>query len=273
MARITKLVEEIIKEIPKNSRDASIYAVESGSFNDSRKYVYLVSSNEIEGKFKGTIVKGICFNNNLRQKLVDEKITRVYVGLDGCTKPVPKITSEEKRQWIKLAKKHNLLPKYVKEAWVDKGKYVINLNVKGMSPSLLYSYLSVIRYIRDETAFVKSILIMVDHGVNYYIAFVFASRMYIHNTGHHIINVGRTYPHINIEKPVEMLGINLEVGTAASLKRYFDNPGKWDKRKVSDIQKSGWNCHTKIRSAAKSSAIVKVSKLFDPSIIKTVMGD
>ena len=121
-------------------------------------------------------------------------------------------------------------------SWVDRGEYIINLNVKNMSPSLLYAYLSVLRYSRDESGFVKSILIMVDHGVNYYIAFALASKMYIHNTGHHVVNVGRSYPYVDIKKAGEFLKIDLEVGTAISIKRYFDNPGKWDKRSVFGVQ-------------------------------------
>ncbi len=278
MPKKTKLAKEIIKEIPKYNR-CGIYEVRFGSFSDSRKQVYLVEADKVKNEFKGTIKKNVCFRG-LDHELKDKGLNRVYMAIEDCTKALPRITPKEKKQWIELAQKYKLLPEYVKQSWVDKGEYIIDLRDKNMSPSLLYAYLSIIRCNRDEPGFVRSVLIMVDHGVNYYIAFALASKMYITNSGHHIINVCRRYPYMATNTTKAIFDMDLEIGVAISLRRYFDNPKKWDKRDV--ISKPGqstnqylsrWGCHDNIRATTKINTKTKASNLYSPLIIKAIMSD
>lgn len=274
MSKETKLAKEIIKEIP-TYRNCGQYEVRFCSFSDPREHMHLVEADEVKKKFNGSIRRNICFRG-LERELTDKSLNRVYMAIKNCTTVLPKITSKEKRQWIELAQEHKLLPKYVEQSWVDKGEYIIDLNDENISPSLLYAYLSVIRYIRDETAFVRSVLIMVDHGVNYYIAFTLASKMYVTNSNHHIIHIQRGYPFISIDTAKKVLNMDLEVGAAISLRRYFSNPRKWDKRNVISEQGKpmlGWDCHNKIRSAAKIDTKTKASNLYSLSIVKAIMSD
>jgi hypothetical protein len=273
MSKATKLFEEITTKIPKYKR-CGIYKVNFGPFSDTRKRRYLVGSDEVKKKFKGSIRQNICFSG-LNRELIDKSLNRVYMAIKNCATALPEITSEEKKRWIKLAQKHKLLPEYVKQSWIDKGEYIVDLSDKNMSPSLLYSYLSMIRYNRDEPAFVRSVLIMVDHGVDYYIAFTLASKMYITNSGHHIVDISRSYPHVTIRTTEEILNMELDVGVAISLRRYFNNPGKWDKRSV--ISEQGetpprWNCHNKIESTTKITTKIKASKLYNLSVVKAIMS-
>jgi hypothetical protein len=273
MSKATKLFEEITTKIPEYKR-CGIYEVSFGPFSDTRKRKYLVESDEVKKKFKGSIRKNICFSG-LNRMLKDESLNRVYMAIKNCTTALPKITTKEKKRWIELAQKHKLLPKYINQSWVDKGEYIIDLSTKNMSPSLLYSYLSMIRYNRDEPAFVRSVLIMVDHGVDYYIAFTLASKMYITNSGHHIVDISRSYPHVTIRTTKEILNMELDVGVAISLRRYFNNPGKWDKRSVISepaANATRWSCNDKIKSTTKISTKTKASNLYDLSVVKAIMS-
>lgn len=271
MPRETKLAKEMISKIPTHKRCGQ-YEVKFGSFSDSRERTHLVGSDEVKKRYNKSIRQNICFRG-LERQLQDKSLNRVYMAIENCTTALPKITSEEKERWIKLAQKHKLLPKYIKQSWVGKGEYVIDLRDKSMSPSLLYAYLSVIRYIRDEPAFVRSVLIMVDHDVNYYVAFTLASKMYITNYGHHIVKVSKGYPHAPINTTKEILSVDLEVGVAISLRRYFNNPKKWDKRSIIGQSEQRWNCHSIINSTTKIVTKTKASNLYSPSVVEAVMSD
>ena len=277
ITKAANLAKEIIKEIPSNNQSTPDYEVALGCFNDPRKNVYLVRSKEITETFKKPIAKNICFRT-LWHDLQQGNPNRVYMRIEDCKKVQVEITSKEKKQWIKLAQKHGFLPKYIRQFWVSKGEYVVNLDDKNMCPSLLYSYLSVIRCIRDEPAFVKSILIMTNQGVNYYLAFTLASSIYITNSGHHIVDISKGYPNRAVRSYEAFLKVGLNVGMAIALKRYFDNPRKWDGRHVprrqDETTKLTWNCHDTIRSAAEYVKVeIKASRLYDPSVVKAVMSN
>jgi hypothetical protein len=271
---VTKLAKELIKEITEY-KHCYIYAVQFSTFSDPRKQVCLVEPDEIKDKFRGTITKNACFRG-LERQLKDEKLNRVYMEIVDCQIASPKITSEEKKQWIELAQKYKFLPEYVEQSWTDGGKYVIDLNDKNMSPSLLYAYLTVIRYIREEPGFIKSILIMTNHGVNFYIAFVLSSKMYVTNVGHHIISSCKAYPYKEINTVDSVLNTELNIGAAIAIRRYFNNPRKYDTRNIINknaVQKQWFSCITNIQATTGIKTNIKASNLLDPLVVKAVMSD
>jgi len=84
------------------------------------------------------------------------------------------------------------MPKNIGEHFLKTMNYVVNLDT--VSYNRLYMYLTAARYIQEMPAFVRAMVHLVDEvGIDFFIAFSIASTWCAHNTGHHIINVGRTY--------------------------------------------------------------------------------
>ena len=269
MEKALKLAEEIYKKVPKNKGKVD-YNVTYGYYTDPRPRLLVPNVTQIGKQFGGNTFTHVCFAG-LNSHLKGKDFNRAYVEFKHYPKTLPRLSENEKRKWVVLLKEHGLLPEYFKQTWIKKNKYVIKLNSENISISLLYAYLSGPRYVRDDPSFVRSVLIMMKHGVNFYLAFVFASKLHIHNSGHHIMAVPGFPGLSSCKDPKAVLNTTFDVRHAIGLKRYIEDPMKWDKRSV--FSGARWECQDKIESATKISVNVKGADIFNASLIKAVESD
>lgn len=184
----------------------------------------------------------------------------------GPASGTPKLSATERYAWLRLCKEYKLLPNYVAPSTVTKKNVVFDISE--ISPALLYVYLSMMRAIVEYPGFVKAIVYLVNKlKMNYYAAFVYASKMYITNTGHHIMTPNRDYK----QKAHSMS--NIEAHLMINLRRFIDDPSEFDSRHITEINKGGWCCASNIMNVSNLRAGLKLEDLFKPSLEKAIMTD
>ena len=203
------------------------------------------------------------------------------IPTDAYKSDPPILTKEECESWITLAKKYKLLPPYINEEVLRetekgavKGTFIIDLN-KTMSPALLYIYLSTIRNMREDPGLPKAVLYLVNElGMNFYLAYTFASLVVISGTGHHIVNLSRSYGLSNgtASMPIIEEKVSIPMKTVIGIQRMLNNPSKYDERALTDKKDCGFNCDSTINSISKVGYQFAPSALFDEYVIAAAMS-
>jgi hypothetical protein len=196
---------------------------------------------------KGYHVNGYCFSAFLRTvrqlRNGGEDPNRIlYVMPDD--KGNIRLTLKEKKEYIKMLRRHKLLPGYVRYGWVGKDVSKLVLNIENMSPSLAYGYLSNFRYIREDPGFVRALVYLVNtKEMNFYAAYVLASKVCLSWKGHTVLDLIREY----MQSP-DPNKVGIPVQKIVALYRYFHRPEKYDKRVVGKAS-GNFNCQSTINSA------------------------
>ena len=207
-------------------------------------------------EFNAHKMGGSCFSGLLRTTSLPgsaKKYNRVCYTLDWpvtCHHAFTELSTEERKNWVKLCKTYKLLPSYVTPAAGEDGVLVLKLT-DTLAPSLLYCYLSAFRCLREQTGFVKAMLYLVkEKKMNFYAAFVLASSVTVCSSGtiHHIGEWGR--PYMNKDNHVDRISILAR--NIIALKRFLQNPSCVDTRTIWDA-KDGWLCRRYILDALKVS--------------------
>ena len=225
--------------------------------------VDFVSNRACFAGFRGEL--GSYYNPDPYTKRSNKNVpipNRIYYIPDMKSTGSPKPTLTEMYTWIRLCKQHKLLPEYVAPSVVSKGRVVFDITET--SPSLLYLYLSMIRSVSEYPAFVKATVYLTSKKkVNFFAAFVYASKLYITNSGHHVLNTSRAY-NSNKSSLLSLKGI--EVNLMRNLKLYAENPTKYDNRRINEIAKGGYQCHNSIDNVSRLKIGVEVPDLFKPTL-------
>lgn len=181
----------------------------------------------------------------------------------------PKLTATEKYAWLRLCKEHKLLPHYVVPSTVMKKRVVFDISET--PPSLLYAYLTMMRAVVEYPGFVKGVVYLCTKlDLNFYAAFVYATKIYITNMGHHIISPYREY-RSNTDRISGMKGI--EAHLMINLKRFVDNISEIDSRHMSAISRGGWQCSNNIDRASNIRCSLRLPDIFKPSLEKAIMAE
>jgi len=194
---------------------------------------------------------------------------RVYYEIIEDKASKPELSQLEKHKWIKMCKENKMLPSYIPLSAAKTGKIVLNL--EGLTPSILYLYLSTARNIGENPAFVKGMVYLVTKlKMNFYAAFVFLSKVFISGSGHHIIATGfngRTEP-----EKVE----NIDVGLMIGLRRFVGDPLKYDSRSMFRYDGvcdwNHFNCSGKITAVSKILYLADAQELFNEHLINAIMA-
>lgn len=277
-------------------------------------------SEPLEDNIKSSLkpIKSVCFAG-LLNKLIDAVSTpkhvrnRLYDKVDLMHPKAVResqvnalLTPEECSEWILLAKKYNLLPPYINENAITKnpepedkhrchseeyadftGEFIIDL--EGLSPAVLYIYLSTLRNMREDPGFPRAVMYLVnDLGMNFYAAYVFASNLVLNSTGHHTISVQRPYGLVKTrydEKrreyvPVSPCTINqivedlsIPINFAIGLQRVVNSdPLTYDKRELGEKRRSGFECNSTIERASKVRVQLTFQELFDEDVVAAIMS-
>jgi len=260
----------------------------------------------------------VCFSG-LLHKLISGQPNRMYDRLEiqKCTTSTNKflLTPEERVEWLLLAKKHKMLPPYIDEnaitdipegqrkstkvtrygtstTAIASGEFIIDL--EGLSPVVLYIYLSTIRNIREDPGLPRAVTYLVNKlGMNFFAAYVFASRAVLNLCGHHTIDIQRPYglsksgydealqQYVKLpadQSIMEAQLVPLEV--AIGLQRVVsDVPLKYDTRRIVApdgkavrFSSYSFNCADTIRGISKVKHNVSFQELFDEDVVGAVMS-
>ena len=185
-----------------------------------------------------------------------------------------------------------MLPEYINEnSFVDEkspsktAKATFILDIKGLTASMLYVYLSTIRNIREDPGLPKAVLYLVNElGMNFYLAYVFASSIVLSSTGHHILNTQRDYGAFKqvydskagyAYTPITSTQINetikTSIATAIGIQRMVNDPNKYDKSNIT--KKAGYfSCNSTIHGISKVTYKALLRELFDDNIISATMS-
>ena len=162
-------------------------------------------------KFEGLVIirsNDACFSSLNTSLDVHTKTNRILYAF----KPNKVLTDENCEDWLKLVKKHNLLPRYSKVKEIVKNKNVV-FDTRGITRNMLYVYLTVVRMLVEEPKMVKNILKLVDkYKTNFFVAFVASIYLGVTNTGHLFCCPADYYPARKNITDLKNLPFNLMIG-------------------------------------------------------------
>lgn len=197
---------------------------------------------EVKKKFRAHFESNICYGSMKRRietftfhndGLLPNRVMTMF-GKDRSWGKGQTLSIEDKKEWIRLCSKYKMVPSYINESIIDDGVFIIKVDNK-LAPSVFFLYASVIREIWKAPAFVKAVLYLVnDKHMNFYLAFVVASRFCLGGSDAHCTFVQRKYG--GPEKINNSILVPLHV--AMGLKRFVHNPRKYDNRRILD---KSWN--------------------------------
>lgn len=103
--------------------------------------------------------------------------------------------------WVNTCKTFNLLPEYVSSISIFENKSVV-ISIDKHTNNQLYIYVNSVRIMYAYKYFADRVMLMYNYGINFYIAYIFASRFGFSNMNHHITpyKMGSVYPEIKKEK-------------------------------------------------------------------------
>lgn len=255
---------------------------------------------------------GVCFAGLLNQ-IKNAENNRVYFKLEVAKpkKSYPAsgvvLTPKERSGWLSLAKKYRLLPPYIDENTIEdipeekqrstdsggierstaiaSGEFIIDL--EGLSPTMLYIYLSTIRNIREDPGFPRAVSYLVNEiGMNFFAAYVFSSFVTLNSIGHHILDTFRPYgmckevyqqdSNTYVSEALDLKAIEASVSTpigkAIGLQRIVNSdPLKYDSMGIAKAG-YGFNCSNTINKISKVSYSASFQELFDKDIIAAIMS-
>ena len=252
---------------------------------------------KIEEVFKTNTHSGVCFSGLLylikanKANRMFYKMQTVLPGIDKVDYP-PILTSKERSQWLNLAKDYKLLPEYINEDSMEdekppselaKGVFIIDL--EGLTPSLLYIYLSTIRNIREDPGLPKAVLYLVNEiGMNFYLAYVFASAIVMSTSGHHIIQSQRPYGVFKqkysnrfgyVYEPIDssqlQKDVKIPVSTSIGIQRMLHAPNKYDKKSVMTCAGT-FLCNRIITGISRIQYKATLPELLDDHIVAAAMS-
>ena len=257
-----------MKVIEKMNKNILSYSYVHGDNNaqyalfESNKKINKVSKQDFD---KDDMYSGVCFSN-LRGDVRDNpNLNYVYVKCKMDHNTAHMISGYQRRRWLKLAIKNGLLPKSVNNKMEgDVKEYFINFS--DLTQAQLYVYLATVRNLREDPGFPISVLYLTKQfGMNFFIAYVLASKVAINAGGHHIIPVGRSYG-----GQEDLLDIDVPLHMANSLQRFIKNPRRYDTEGIK--HKYGFCCGSKISNICKSKTYIKSKDCVNPLIEKAVMA-
>lgn len=263
-------MEKISSKEFKSDYDGT-HNVKYCTYHDPDDNIRVPTEKEVKDFEICNFYKGICFVS-LRQSMgiKDGKVPNrvMYFILNAEGKHV--LSPEERVNWIKLGAENGTLPEYILEEDPKDDRFVVKL--EGISPSLLYVYLSTLRNIQENTQFVRTALTLINiYKMNYVAAFVAASKYNLRNSWHSIVGIGKDYGSSVITN------LDIPLSVVIGLKRYLKDPTKYDKRKFGSGS-SPFNTNLTIRGATRlgkgaASYYCKVNQLLDTTVEKAIQAE
>ena len=142
----------------------------------------------------------------------------------------------------------------------------IVLDITDITVAQTYLYLSTFRLIREDPGVPTCTIHLVDDcGMNFYAAYVYATKVAMGCTGHHIISLQRTYGS-RYDKE-----LRAPLGLMIGIHRFVDEPKKYDKRTLFSTN-YGFECNATIGKISNIETELSFQELFDEDVIEAVMA-
>jgi hypothetical protein len=124
-------------------------------------------------------------------KLTQEIPNRLIYQVLHNTHTTVTLDATEIERWVNVCKEKKLMPARIGPLFLRKKYYIVGLET--INAQQLYLYLCAARYIQEEPYFVRTMLYLLDEGLDFYIAFTVASRTTINNCGHAVLPIYKGY--------------------------------------------------------------------------------
>ncbi len=269
------------------------YQVKFASYHCENKGKRLYVPKSVKKEFGSEIRSDVCFARMKNEFISHTRAsTNVYENpkLDRVKLPIPnrvyykavkdkiatpKLAESEKHKWIVMCKENKMLPDYVPLSTAKTEEVVLDLD--NLTPSILYLYLSSVRNLTETPGFVRGMIRLVSKlQMNFFVAYVFLSNIFITNAGHHIISRSKSYGYkAKDPKPEKMTKISVDL--MIGIRRMVNDPLKHDERLLFNRKgKCDWqsfNCNTSIENISKIIYEANAQELFNEHLVKAVMSD
>jgi len=236
--------------------------------NNSTKYCTFGKNDDVKDD---NLTKGWCFSDLLKM-LTNKEHNKIYYKMEEDGKQSVKLTKTEKHKWVELCVKHKTMPEYITKDDIDKKIMTIDVEDENITPSLIFIYLCCFRYFREDPGFIRAVVYLVKKcKMNYYAAFVFASRACLNYDLHHILSIVRRY-----SEKFDVYKITVPLNVIIGLSRIVNGPKKYDKRGPRDYKSGGgfnqFRCADNIHSISKTKYDCSLQDLFDKNILKAIIS-
>lgn len=152
-----------------------------------------------------------CFANLCSEKRTHDNFNKIcYIPKN------PILSIDEIKKWLNECIKYKLLPDYISTSALDQG-FVFDLSIK---KHLLYVYLTNIRNIEEEPYLIKTVLYLIENGINIFPALVFASNYATINNNHNYIQTNYTWG-FNGSPKIEDKDLIINFNQCLALKKYI----------------------------------------------------
>ena len=207
----------------------------------------------------------VCYGS-LRRSL-QKKYSYMFtkIGLENVARDI--LSKTDMITWLSLAKKHKLLPHYIRPTHVVGDMQSINaiLNFKSIkNKQHLYIYLSMLRYLQEEPGLVKIVVHLVkDLKIDYFIAFAVGCYHGVRYEGHSIVPYRAPYP-----APKKAAKAEYSLLYSRRLKEFIKDPLKYgDKNLFTDTY---WDMEGSLKKIKTKNKLVNFEGLDTEKAIKFV---
>jgi len=215
--------------------------------------------------YEGSIIsshRGVCFTGLLRN-ISKTKNRLVYILNKSRS---PQVSEDEKIRWLDICVKAKALPDYIRNSDIKRDRYVIKLD-SPLSPSLLYIYITCLRWIQECPEFVKNMLILIDkYRINFYTAWLVASCFSVSNTWHNIVPHGCCYRG-GLASIIDKDEVN--IAAARGFRNFLKDPTKYDKRVCIKSADATFLAETNVREASDifgGNFLMNISRILDSKL-------
>ena len=204
---------------------------------------------------------------------VSSKHRTVYTQMKFEDKLKKFLSKDEMIRWLELAIEHKLLPEDfdIKKSLQHEGYIVAAFDInKTKLMSLLYIYLSTVRYIKESPTFVRTVLTLVeDKKLDFFVAITAASYYCMERNIHHVVPISAGYP---VPGPYKTAQYALH--HAKALRIFLDAPEKITGSAATTIvDGSSWNMFITLSSVGIEEFKRKFSGLKKKEVVDYIYGD
>jgi len=199
---IIKFLKKSYKHIP----DHRVYFITSDMDIDMISDEFIV--DEIADKdYYADKKTGACFSGVLNE-LCTHKHRYIYFGTfySADTPKNLRLSTEEIKSWLLLSQKNKSLPPLEDVDACVSTEY-IQYKLDGYALKTiqqLYAYLSIIRYVKEDPALVKAVLMLTDYGINYFLALQLAVNSFVDWTAHSMLDSQTGYLENSLETTIKL---------------------------------------------------------------------
>ena len=195
----------------------------------------------------------VCFSQLLREITKTPNVNRLFYAF----KNREYLTKGQKLRWVQLAKQHGLLPNYCNVKDIAT-RHNITLDLSKHSAGMLYTYLSIARYMDEDPNIVLNTLVYVDkYKLHYIAAIILASKICLRGWGHCFFQPDNVYAS---KDPHQSLKLNTFLGLARFIRTNKNSPKP-------EFSEFSFNATNTVKALSKVQTVLKFEELLDTEVM------